>query len=155
MRGVWQDLRYGMRLLRRSPAFTITAVLCLGIGIGGSTAIFSVVNAVLLRPLPYHDPDQLVIIRALHPEQEFYGDGASWPEFLDWKEQSRSFQSMAAFRWDFFELVKEQSFERLQGLQVTMEFFEVLQLKPAAGQFLSIDEIPDGDDHHLVLGQLM
>jgi len=90
-----QDLRYGARLLRRSPAFSIVAMLTLALGIGANTAIFTVVNAVLLRPLPFPDPDRLVRIWESSP-QGYDRNVVNPHNFLDWRDRTRSFQQMAA-----------------------------------------------------------
>src|SRR5712675_678056 len=97
MKGFLQDLRYGGRSLRKSPGFTAVAVLTLALGIGANTAIFSVVNGVLLRPLPFPSADRLVMIREDNPEKEMIGMTASPPNFLDWRAQSRSFTELAAY----------------------------------------------------------
>ena len=93
-----QDLRYAFRTLRKSPGFTAVATLALALGIGATTAIFSVVNGVLLRPLPYSDADRLVTIYETTPE--FSQSSVAYPNFLDWRRESRSFTEMGAFRGD-------------------------------------------------------
>src|SRR5467141_4935804 len=94
---LWQDLRFAARMLRKNPGFTAVAVLTLAFGIGANTAIFGVVNAVLLRPLPFLQPDRLVLIWATNTRSGDTEDVASYPDFEDWKAQSRSFDAMAAF----------------------------------------------------------
>jgi hypothetical protein len=94
MRVFWQDLRYGARMLAKSPGFTAVAILTLALGIGANSAIFSVINAVLLRPLPYPQPNRLVV---LDEYQLHTGESSvAWMNFLDWREQSRSFEDLAA-----------------------------------------------------------
>src|SRR6185503_16508407 len=99
MSGLWQDVRYGARMLLKQPGFTLVAILTLGLGIGANTAIFSVVNAVLLRPLPFKDSDRLVMV--WHNGAEAAG-GDRTPlavtDLQDWRAQSRSFESMGAFQ---------------------------------------------------------
>src|SRR5215210_2474674 len=100
MGNLMQDLRYGVRMLAKSPGFTAVIVLALALGIGANTAIFSVVNAVLLRPLPYDEPDQLVLIETNNPQQKIKQAPTSLPDFLDWSDQQSAFQQIAAFsRW--------------------------------------------------------
>jgi putative ABC transport system permease protein len=136
---LWQDLRYGARMLRKQPGFTLIAVLTLALGIGANTAIFSIVNAVLLRPLPYREPERLMIL------QEHYGAAGfspSYPNFADWRAQNIAFTSIAAVSqsWSFnFSGAGEP--ERLQGRLVSAEFFSTLGNKPLFGR----DFLPEED----------
>ncbi len=97
METLWQDLRYGVRMLAKSPGFTSVAVLSLALGIGANTAIFSVVNGVLLRPLPYEDPDQLVMVWHELPKEGLPQLWFSEPELIDYRQRQQSFEGMAAF----------------------------------------------------------
>ena len=90
------DFRYAFRLLLKTPGFSIAAVLTLALAIGGNTAIFSLVNATLLRPLPYADPDRIVELWGTVERQVVERRGASWPDYLDWKARNRSFERIAA-----------------------------------------------------------
>ena len=90
-----QDIRYGWRMLAKNPGFTAVAVLTLGLGIGANAAIFSAVNALLLRPLPYRNAERLVLIWETNLSQGIQREGPSGPNYLDWKEQSRSFSALA------------------------------------------------------------
>jgi putative ABC transport system permease protein len=141
METLLQDMRYGARMLLMNPGFTVVAVITLALGIGANTAIFSVVNAVLLRQLPFQDPDRLVYIwyniRQGRPE------GASLPDFADWRGQSRSFESMTAFTGKTFNLTGVGEAERLDGLAVTADFFPLLSIRPAIGRgFLPEEDCP-------------
>ena len=97
MKNILQDLRYGIRMLWKSPGFTIVAVTALALGIGANTAIFSVVNAVLLRPLPYDKPEQIVRLMTVRPKEGLSGPSQSYLNFADIREQSHSFEQIAAF----------------------------------------------------------
>src|SRR5215218_10540434 len=97
MRTMWQDLRYAVRTLSKSPGFTLVAVLALALGIGANTAIFSVVKAVLLSPLPYPEPERLVWVRESNPGANIFEEAASAPNYNDWRTQVRSFEGVAAF----------------------------------------------------------
>src|SRR5215813_7862066 len=110
---IWQDLRYGARMLLMRPGFTVVAVITLALGIGANTAIFSVVNAVLLRPLPCEDPDRLV--HFLNFNQQGYPEDSSLPDFVDWRDQSRSFERMTATTSRTFNLTGVGEAERMNG----------------------------------------
>ena len=98
MGALLQDLRYGIRTLAKNPGFTIVAVLTLALGIGANTAIFSVVDAVLLRPLPYPESDRLFMVYQTLPQDPAQNTGVSYPNYLDWAQQNEAFESMAAVR---------------------------------------------------------
>src|SRR5262247_4550420 len=102
MGSLLQDLRYGARTLVKTPSFTLIAVLTLALGIGANTAIFSVVNAVLLRSLPYHDPDRLVLLS--YYRATLLSDFANGAEFLEWRAQAKGFEQLAACRFDTVDL---------------------------------------------------
>jgi putative ABC transport system permease protein len=127
-----QDLRYALRSLLKSPGFTLVTLLTLALGIGANTAIFSVVNAVLLRALPFRDPDKLVALR------EIYGDGqegsTSGPNFLDWKKRNHTFQGVTASRGINLGLVSAGEPEEITGATVDAEFFRVLGIDPILGR---------------------
>jgi putative ABC transport system permease protein len=139
---MFQDLRYGVRMLRKNPGFTAIAVLTLALGIGANTAIFSVVNAVLLRPFPYKAPERLVTV------QERVAGGAgfspSYPNFADWRIQNTAFDSIAAVRSnESFNFTGAGEPERLQGRIVSAEFFSTLGINPLPGRdFLAEEDRP-------------
>jgi putative ABC transport system permease protein len=140
-----QDLRYGLRTMRRGPGFAAVAVLTLALGIGANTAIFSVVNAVLLRPLPYRDPARLVTV--LH-------DGwkpVAPANFLDWREQSRSFESIAAAQLWSLTMTGRERPEQLEVLQTSAEMFHVLGVEAALGRTYAAGEDQPGRERVLVL----
>src|SRR5262245_46422595 len=138
---LWQDLRYGMRMLLTCPSFTVVAVITLALGIGANTAIFSVVNAVLLRPLPCEGPDRLVYI--WNAPQQGRPEDSSLPDLVDWREQSRSFERMAATTDRTFNLTGVGEAERLNGWAVTADFFPLLSIRPAFGRvFLPEEDRP-------------
>src|SRR5438552_3770727 len=114
-----QDVRYGVRTLLRSPGFTIVAALALALGIGANAALFSVVSAALLRPLPYRDPDRLAMVLETNLSRGIALMGSAPPDFREWKEQNRVFERMAAFYRGSFNLSSEGEPERVSGLCVT------------------------------------
>jgi putative ABC transport system permease protein len=139
---LWQDLRFGARMLLKQPGFTFIAVLTLALGIGANTALFSIVNAVLLRPLPYPEPQRLVIIQ----EREAAGNGfsPSYPNFVDWRAQNTLFEGVSAVRGnESFNFTGAGEPERLQGRLVSAEFFSTLGIKPLLGRdFLAEEDHP-------------
>src|SRR5215813_238761 len=97
MKTLWQDARYGLRMLMKKPGFTFTAVITLALGIGATCVIFSFVNGILLRPLPYRNSDRLVLLDETAPKRGISSMGVSYPNFLDWREQNRVFTGVAAY----------------------------------------------------------
>jgi predicted permease len=141
MNTFWQDLRYAVRMLAKSPMFTAIAVLTLALGIGGNTAIFSVVNSVLLKPLPYQNPDRLVILSEKAPQ--FPEMSVSYMNYEDWKAQAKSFEQMAAIRNETLDLTGQGSAQHLQARQVSAGFFAMLGVHPALGrEFLPEEDKP-------------
>ncbi|MEN3334847.1 MAG: putative transport system permease protein [Blastocatellia bacterium] len=138
MNTLLQDLRYGARMLIKKPGFTLIAVFTLALGIGANTAIFSVVNAVLLRPLPYEEPSRLVWVWGRFSQ----GNQASVspPDFLDYRAQNRAFEEFAAMRFYSFNLTGTAEPERVGGAQITTNFFKALGVKPTQGRDFSPEE---------------
>jgi predicted permease len=127
-----QDLRYGSRTLARNPGFTAVAVIALALGIGANTAIFSVVNGVLLQPLPYRDPDHLMRLSETSPD--FGTMSVACPNFVDWRDQNRSFTGLASFRWEDYDVTGGERPEHLSGKMVSADFFRVLGIRPVLGR---------------------
>src|ERR1700722_2316112 len=138
MRTLWQDLRYGLRVLAKSPGFAAVAVLTLALGIGANTAIFSIVNGVLLNPLPFPHPQELTIL--YEHTANFERFSISYPNFLDWQRTNSSFASMAAYRHEDFNITGSGDPERVRGGMVSAEFFPTLGVKPLLGCLFVRDE---------------
>ncbi|MGH9683808.1 MAG: ABC transporter permease [Candidatus Acidiferrales bacterium] len=134
----WQDIKYGFRMLLKNPGFTAIAVLTLALGIGANTALFSVVNGVLLNPLPYTQPNQLVKIYSKTTQWD--EASISYPNFLDWLHDNRSFTSMAAFRGDDFNLTGSGEPERLRGFMISASLFDILGVHPVLGRTFRPEE---------------
>src|SRR4028119_1614960 len=126
-----QDIRYGFRMLWKSPGFTLVTVLALALGIGANTAIFSVVNTVLLRPLPYPNGERIVFIGEW--SQQVPEMSVSYPNYQDWRAQQQTMEQLAAFRSANYVLTGVGEPERLDGRQVSARFFNVLGGAPAPG----------------------
>ncbi|HUE04472.1 MAG TPA: ABC transporter permease [Bryobacteraceae bacterium] len=133
-----QDIRYGIRMVAKSPGFAAIAILTLALGIGANTALFSVVNGVLLNPLPYRQPDRLMAIYA--KTKEFEHSSISYPNFLDWVRSQRSFSSIAAFREENYNLTGVGEPERVKAEMISADFFSVLGVNPVAGRLLRPEE---------------
>jgi len=144
------DLRYALRALARTPGFTIAVILTLALGIGANSAIFSVVHGVLLRPLPYSQPDRVVMLYGRYPQ--FGRTSTSLPDFRDWRDGSRSFEQLAARHNGTFVLTGEGEPERVIADRVTSNFFDVFGVKPMLGRaFLPEEDKMGGDDRVVVL----
>jgi predicted permease len=146
MHWLWQDLRYAVRQLRKSPGFTLVAVLTLALGIGANTAIASAVYALLLRSLPFYDAGQLVLIRETHPQAGVVS--ASYPDFLDWRVQSKSFKSMAAYsdqHRGFAQLVIDGQPQSVRAAFASADLFPMLGIQPELGRgFLPAEDSDSG-----------
>jgi putative ABC transport system permease protein len=147
MNNLWQDARYGFRMLWKNPGFTFVAALTLALGIGANTSIFSVVNAVVLRPLPLPDAEQLVWFDGVNPARGITESSLSMPDYLDWRNQSDAFQSMTAFVQGSAILSDEGSEpERVPRGVVTASFFPTVGVNPAQGRaLLAEDELPGSE----------
>ncbi|HXQ97421.1 MAG TPA: ABC transporter permease [Candidatus Limnocylindrales bacterium] len=146
----WQDLRYGARMLRKNPGFTATAILTLALGIGANTAIFSVVNAVLLRPLPYRDSARLYWISDFVPQ--FNGTLVGSSDFLAWREQNTVFEEMAAYNDSANNLTGDGDPERAAVSGITANFFPLLGVTPAIGRDFVDEEDRAGGPPVAILG---
>jgi putative ABC transport system permease protein len=139
MQTLWQDLRYGARMLSKNRGFTLIAVITLALGIGANTAIFSLVNAVLLRPLPYRDAERIVAIQELNPKGGLIQ--VTSPNFLDWRAQNTVFEHLAAFRWRQSNLAGDGQAERIETAITSANFFDVFGAQARVGRlFLPSDE---------------
>src|SRR5271169_618198 len=129
-----QDLKFSLRVLAKSPGFTLVAILTLALGIGANTAIFSVVNAVLLRPLPFKDSAHLVVMRETY---KLVGNvSVSYPDFLDWRQQSHAFSAMAAIQNTGFNLSGVTQPENIGGYAVSPNFLALVGVRPILGRDL-------------------
>ena len=150
MRNFIQDLRYAVRMMAKRPGFTIVAALTLALGIGANTAIFSAVNAVLLKPLPFPESEQLVDL-----SETFKPDGygsVSVPYFEDWKNQNTVFAGMSAYMFTSFNLEGGDTPQRIPGIRVSANYFDVLGVKPALGRAFLPGEDVAGKERVVVIG---
>src|ERR1044071_4003540 len=139
---LWQDLRYGARILVKNPGFSLIAIITLALGIGANTAIFSVVDAVLLRPSPFPEPERLVIL-ATTGTQVDNRSGVTYPDYIDWRDRTHSFEDTAGFLNDAFNLTGVEPAMAVSGRQVNWNFFQLLGVKPQIGRlFAAPDDQP-------------
>ncbi len=153
MRTLLQDLRYGWRTLAKNPGFTIVALLTLALGIGANTAIFSVVNTVLIRNLPFSEPDRLVIIYEDASKFGFPRNTPSPANYQDWKALKNTFSDIAATADTTANLTGRGEPEKLQGRRATYNLFSVLGVEPALGRTFTAAEDQPGDHRVVVIGQ--
>jgi len=148
---MFQDLRFGVRMLLKQPGFTLIAILTLALGIGANTAIFSVVNAVLLRALPYPEPGRLVRFWESNPGRDWLEFGASAPNFADWRKQQSVYEQLAAYEFNTFNFTGSGEPERVAAVSVTANFFSVLGVAPAHGRNFLPEEEQSGRNRVAIL----
>jgi len=134
----WQDIRFGLRMLRKNPGFSLIAILTLALGIGANTAIFSLVHTLLLRPLPYHESARLVLLsdKGRTGGRNFI----PYPNFSDWRERAQSFEGMAAVRGQLFNLTGTDRPAQLRGRMVNWNFFHLLGVQPQLGRLFVAED---------------
>ena len=153
MQTLRQDLRYGVRMLTKNPGFTVVAVLALTLGIGANTAIFSVVNSVLLRPLPYSEPGRLVQLWEVDARKKTSEMPASYPNFADWRDQKNAFEEVAAYSDWTFNLTGTGEPERIRSAIISPAFFSTLGIKPIRGRIFLSGEDERGKDLVAVISE--
>jgi predicted permease len=146
-----RDVRYALRLLRKSPGFSVVAILMLALGIGANSAIFSVVNAVLLRPLPFPQPDRLVRLWEASPSRNWHRNVINAWNFLDWRDNTHAFEDMAAVSGRQFNLTGYGDPVAVPGLQVSPGFFSILRIPPYLGRTFVADDGTPGHDDKVIL----
>src|SRR5215218_4647390 len=151
MNSLLNDLRFGLRMMVRSPVFTLIAVVTLALGIGANTAIFSVVDAVLLRQLPYPEADRLVFLWSTMNAQGVPMSGSALPDYHGWRDHNKVFDGLGGFYYGDFNLATaNEPPERIQGAYITSNLFQVLQVPPALGRLFTPEEEQWGR-HRIVL----
>ena len=152
MNSLLQDLRFGFRMLGKHPIFALVAVVTLALGIGANTAIFSVVDAVLLRPLPYPEANRLVFLWSAMPSQGSGMGSSAWPDYEGWRDRNQVFDGLAAFYNGDFNLSSAGSSpELIQGAYITANLFQVLKISPSRGRLFTSEEEQFGQNHVVLL----
>jgi putative ABC transport system permease protein len=149
----WKDIKFGWRAVVRSPGFTAIAVVALALGIGANTAIFSIADAFLLKPLNIPDPEHLVILGELRPGETSDINSVSAADYADWKAQTKSYSSLGVFQWDSVNLTGSGLPEKVQGFKVSANLFELCSEKPLYGRAFLPDEDQPGHDGVVIIGQ--
>ncbi|MBW2233619.1 MAG: ABC transporter permease [Deltaproteobacteria bacterium] len=146
-----QDLRFALRTLHNSPGFTVVVVVTLGLGIGINTAIFSLVNGVLLRPLPYADPDRVMTVWEANPQLDIPQDQVAAGTYRDWAERSESFAALGAYNFATFIMGGSDEPEQIPGARISPSIFEVVGVQPALGRAFREEEATPGNDFVVIL----
>jgi predicted permease len=147
-----QDIRYGLWMMSRNPGFTCVAALTLALGIGANTAIFSVVNGVLLSSLPYPQPEQLTMVWCDNRRQGIPDDITSYPNFVDWRDRNKTFQGMAGVTSESFNLTGTGEPEEVRAAFVSINYFQLIGVNPALGRAFTAEEEQPGRDRVVILG---
>jgi predicted permease len=146
-----QDLRYGLRMLLAKPGFTLAAVLTLALGIGANSAIFSVINGLLLRPLPYADGERLVYVYNTYPTMNLEFAGTSIPDYLDRRERAEGLEDLSIYHDASFNLAEQGAPQRLVGIVASPSLFSTLKVNAEMGRVFTADEAEPGREHVVVL----
>ena len=149
-----RELRFAIRMLLKQPAFSLIAALTLALGIGATSAVFSLIQGVLLTPPPYQKPEQLMLVPAARIDGQKLGSPRGWPaqQWMAWQKDAKSFNGIAAYDWTFNFLIRNDGSQSMQGVDVTKNYFEVMGLKPAAGRGFEESDFGPGPVRAIVLG---
>jgi putative ABC transport system permease protein len=151
---LFQDLRYGLRMLWKSPAFTAIAALTLALGIGATSAVFSLIQGVLLTPPPYQKPQQLMLIHSVRTDGKKMDSSRGWPaqQWMEWNNKVGSFQGFAGYGWTFNFLVRNDGSQSMQGMNVSKDYFRLMGLKTALGHGFDDSDFGDGHVKSIMIG---
>ena len=151
MHTIWQDVRYGARMLWKHRLATLVCIAALALGIGANTAMFSVAEAFLLHSVPFENPDRIVALVNVRPQQNLDRNGVAPATYLDWQTQAKSFGEMSAYAWDEVNLTGNREPEKIQGFDVTANFFELLGVQPKMGRTFLPEEEQPGKEQEIIL----
>jgi len=151
---MFRDLRFGVRMLTKQSDFTAIAMLTIALGIGATSAIFSLIQGVLLTPPPYQRPQQLVLINTARSDGQQMPGPRGWPamQWMDWQTQAKSFAAIGAYGWTFDFLVRDEGSESMEGMWVTKDYFRAVGLQPILGRTFVESEAKPGGDQVIILG---
>jgi putative ABC transport system permease protein len=151
---MWQDVRFAIRMLLKQPGFSLIAVMTLALGIGATSAVFSLIQGVLLTPPPYRHPQQLVLIPTARTDGQKQESPRGWPaqQWLEWQKEAKSLQGIAAYDWTFNFLIRNEGSESIEGMAVTKDYFQVTGLQPVMGRSFEESDIGQGPVKVILLG---
>ena len=149
-----RELRFAIRMLLKQPGFSLIAALTLALGIGATSAVFSLIQGVLLTPPPYQKPEQLMLVPTARTDGQKMDSPRGWAaqQWMEWQKESKSFQGIAAYDWTFNFLIRNDGSQSMQGMVVTKDYFPVMGLKPAAGRGFEDSDFGQGPVKTIVLG---
>src|ERR1700760_3386491 len=149
-----RELRFAIRLLLKQPGFSLIAALTLGLGIGATSAVFSLIQGVLLTPPPYEKPNQLVLVSAVRTDGQKMDNPRAWAaqQWMDWNKNATSLQGVAGYGWAFNFLVRNDGSQSMQGMEVSKEYFRVMGLKTALGHGFDDSDFGQGHVKSILLG---
>ncbi len=149
-----QDLRHGLRMLSKSPAFSVIAALTLALGIGATSAVFTLIQGVLLTPPPYQNPQQLMLIPTARSDGQKMDSDRGWAaqQWTEWNEKAHSFQGIAGYSWIFDFLIRNDGSQSMQGMQISKDYFSLMGLKPALGRSFDDSDFGQGHVKSILLG---
>jgi putative ABC transport system permease protein len=151
---LFQDLRYGLRMLWKSPTFAVIAVLTLALGIGATSAVFSLIQGVLLTPPPYQKPQQLMLIPSVRTDGQKMDSSRGWAaqQWMEWNEKVAAFQGIAGYGWTFNFLIRNDGSRSMQGMEVSKDYFRIMGLKTVLGHGFDDSDFAQGNVKSIVLG---
>jgi putative ABC transport system permease protein len=149
-----RDIRFAIRMLLKQPGFSLIAVLTLALGIGATSAVFSLIQGVLLTPPPYKKPHQLVLVPAARTDGQKQDDPRGWAaqQWMEWQKEAKSFSAIAAYGWTFNFLIRNEGSQSMQGMEVTKDYFPVMGLRPALGRGFEDSDFGQGPVKAILLG---
>src|SRR2546426_91837 len=139
---MFQDLRFGARMLLKQPGFTLIALVTLALGIGATSAVFSLIQGVLLTPPPYPRPEQIILIQPTKADGQPHLGGPTTEQWTGWQKESKSFEALAGYDWTFDYLLLPDGGEAVSGIEVTSDYFKVVGIKPLLGRTFLESETP-------------
>jgi putative ABC transport system permease protein len=151
---MWRDMRFAIRMLLKQPGFSLIAVLTLALGIGATSAVFSLIQGVLLTPPPYRRPQQLVLIPTARTDGQKQDSPRGWPaqQWLEWQKETKSFEGIAAYGWTFNFLIRDDGSQSMQGMQVTENYLPLMGLQPVLGRGFAASDAGTGPVKVILLG---